>query len=42
MDTLTCKGKGKGKGKGIVIPTTGHEGPKGGRGIVLLFLSPRH
>jgi hypothetical protein len=28
----SCKGKGK------VHPRTGHEGPKGGRGMALLFL----
>jgi len=31
---MTCKGKGRGKGH----PRTGHEGPKGSRGIALLFL----
>ena len=31
-------GSGKGKGKGKVHSRTGHEGPKGRRGITLLFL----
>jgi hypothetical protein len=35
MKSVRCNVKGKGK----VHPRTGHEGPEGGRGIALLFLT---
>jgi len=40
VENSPCKRLGKDKGK--VLPTTGHEGPEGSRGVDVLFLKPRH